>query len=75
MHVVQITIPITFCIAIRNVFRNVILAHVNTTYIMMVAIFTIGLNKIHVAPTKDIFLVFLTLCIVSVYAWEHFGNV
>ena len=30
VHVVQITIPITFCIAIRNVFRNVILAHVNT---------------------------------------------
>ena len=29
-HVVQITIPITFWIAIRNVFRNVILAHVNT---------------------------------------------
>ena len=31
-HVVQITIPITFGIAIRNVFRNVILAHVNTAY-------------------------------------------
>ena len=29
-HVVQITIPITFWIAIRNVFRNVILAYVNT---------------------------------------------
>ena len=29
-HVVQITIPITFWIAIRNVFRNVILAHVIT---------------------------------------------
>ena len=29
-HVVQITIPTTFWIAIRNVFRNVILAHVNT---------------------------------------------
>ena len=29
-HVVQITIPITFWIVIRNVFRNVILAHVNT---------------------------------------------
>ena len=32
-HVVQITIPITFWIAIRNVFRNVILAHVNTAFI------------------------------------------
>ena len=30
MHVVQITIPITFWIAIRNAFRNMILAHVNT---------------------------------------------
>ena len=29
-HVVQITIPITFGIAIRNVFRNVIRFHVNT---------------------------------------------
>ena len=29
-HVVQITIPITFWIAFRNVFWNVILAHVNT---------------------------------------------
>ena len=33
MHVVQITIPITFWIAIRNVFRNVILAHVNTAHV------------------------------------------
>ena len=32
-HVVQITIPITFWIATRNVFRNVILAHVNTASI------------------------------------------
>ena len=32
-HIVQITIPITFWIAIRNVFRNVILSHVNTAYI------------------------------------------
>ena len=32
VHVVQITIPITFWIAIRNVFRNVILVHVNTAY-------------------------------------------
>ena len=31
-HVVQIPIPITFWIAIRNVFRNVILAHVNTAH-------------------------------------------
>ena len=29
-HVVQITIPIMFWIAIRNVFWNMILAHVNT---------------------------------------------
>ena len=29
-HVVQITIPITFWIAIRNVFRNVVRFHVNT---------------------------------------------
>ena len=29
-HVVQITIPITYWIAIRNVFRNVIRSHVNT---------------------------------------------
>ena len=29
-HVVQITIPIAFWIAIRNVFRNVICSHVNT---------------------------------------------
>ena len=29
-HVVQITIPITFWIAIRNVFQNVIRSHVNT---------------------------------------------
>ena len=29
-HIVQITIPITFWIVMRNVFRNVILAHVNT---------------------------------------------
>ena len=29
-HIVQITIPIMFRIAIRNVFRNVIIAHVNT---------------------------------------------
>ena len=29
-QVVQITIPITFWIVIRNVFRNVLLAHVNT---------------------------------------------
>ena len=34
-HVVQITIPITFWIAIRNVFRNVILAHVNTAIIWL----------------------------------------
>ena len=33
-HVVQITIPITFWIAIRNIFRNVILAHVNTAYVI-----------------------------------------
>ena len=33
MHVVQITIPITLWIAIRNVFRNVILAHVNTAIV------------------------------------------
>ena len=32
-HVVQITIPITFWIVIRNVFRNVILAHVNTAMV------------------------------------------
>ena len=32
-HVVQITIPITFWIAIRNVFRNMILAHVNIAFI------------------------------------------
>ena len=31
-HVVQITISIMFWIAIRNVFRNVILAYVNTAY-------------------------------------------
>ena len=30
-HIVQITIPITFWIAIRNVFRNVIRSHVNTS--------------------------------------------
>ena len=30
-RIVQITIPMTFWITIRNVFRNVILAHVNLT--------------------------------------------
>ena len=35
-HVVQITISITFWMAIRNVFRNVILAHVNTAIISTV---------------------------------------
>ena len=33
-HVVQITIPITFWIMIRNVFRNVILAYVNTANVL-----------------------------------------
>ena len=32
-HVVQITIPITFWIAIRNVFRKAILAHMNTAIV------------------------------------------
>ena len=32
-HVVQITISITFWIAIQTVFRNVILAHVNTAFV------------------------------------------
>ena len=32
-HVVQIMIPITFWIAIRNVFRNVIRSHGNTAYV------------------------------------------
>ena len=36
MHVVQITILITFWITIRNVFRNMILAHVNTANVNVV---------------------------------------
>ena len=35
-HVVHITIPITFWIAIRNIFRNVILAHVNTATVCLI---------------------------------------
>ena len=37
-HVVQLTIPITFWITIRNVFRNVILAHVNTANVHSAAV-------------------------------------
>ena len=43
-HIVQITIPITFWIAIRNVFRNVIRSHVNTaTVFELTNLFTIHL--------------------------------
>ena len=37
-HVVQVMIPITFWIAIRTVFRNEILAHVNTAIVSHMAI-------------------------------------
>ena len=38
-HIVQITIPITLWIAIRNVFRSVIRSHVNTATISWICLF------------------------------------